>query len=446
MTYFQVNRKLLLMKIHYFFGIGGYAFTPFLTIVSKQRGYSAFIVGLIFMLQPIPGMLMRPIVGAVTDKYKCRRSMFIANSIIMFVLVCLLSIIPGTTTKEEMNDLDVIKSPLFWMFFTTLVLIKMVGMAKTVLEDTICMDLLGEDKNNYGKQRLWGSIGWSLFAIISGASVDWYSAGLEYKNYAPGYVIAMLCFLLDIYVVFNLKVVQENDTKIVASDVKKVFTEGKVLAFLLWVVFIGFFMSFIWYFVFWYLEDLSNEFHPETKSWMKTLQGTSLLIQCFGGEVPSFLFSSYILKRVDHMTILSIVFFTFTCIFSSYTIIENPLWALPVELLNGITFAMSYSAAISYAALITPVGAEGTLQGVVGTAYIGIGAPIGSIVGGYMFKHIGSIATFKLLSMVAFVTCAIQIIVNFILRRLSKNDDVKDMNTNVQTKDDNIKEDINLTT
>ncbi|XP_016658375.1 major facilitator superfamily domain-containing protein 6-A isoform X2 [Acyrthosiphon pisum] len=441
MTYFQVNRKLLLMKIHFFLGIGGNAFGPFLTIISKQRGYSAFIVGLIFMLQPIPGMLMRPIVGAVTDKYKCRRSVFIANSIIMFVLVCLLSIIPGTTSKEEMNDLDVIKSPLFWMFCTITILIRMVGMVNMVLEDTICMDLL-EDKNNYGKQRLWGSIGWSLFAIIYGTCVDWYSTGLDYKNYTPGYVIAMLCFLLDTYVVCNLKIVQANDTKIVASDVKKVFTEGKVLAFLLWVVFIGFFMSFIWNFVFWYLEDLSNEFHPETKSWMKTLQGTALLIQCFGGEVPSFLFSSYILKRVDHMTVLSAVFFTFTCIFSLYTIIENPLWALPVELLNGITFAMSYSAAISYAALIAPAGAEGTLQGVVGTAYMGIGAPIGSIVGGYMFKHIGSIATFKLLSVVAFFTCAVQIIVNYILRRLSKNDDI---NSNVQTKDDNIKEDIHLT-
>jgi len=70
----------------------------------------------------------------------------------------------------------------------------------------VCVFYQGEEKNNYGKQRLWGSIGWSLFAIISGASVDWYSAQLEYKNYAPGYVIALLCFLLNIYVVFNLKV------------------------------------------------------------------------------------------------------------------------------------------------------------------------------------------------------------------------------------------------
>jgi len=117
-----------------------------MTTILKQRGYSAFIVGLIFMLQPIPGILIRPLIGVITDKYKCRRSVIILSSIITFVLVCLLSIIPGTISKEEMNDLDVIKSPLFWLFITTIVLINTDGMVKSVIEDTICMDLLGKNK------------------------------------------------------------------------------------------------------------------------------------------------------------------------------------------------------------------------------------------------------------------------------------------------------------
>jgi len=112
------------------------------------------MVGLMFMLQPIPGILIRPIVGAITDKYKCRRSVFIASSIISFVLVCLLSMIPGTTVKEEINDLDVIKSPLFWIFFTTVALINMDGTVKSVLEDTICMDLLGKNKYCYSIKLL----------------------------------------------------------------------------------------------------------------------------------------------------------------------------------------------------------------------------------------------------------------------------------------------------
>jgi len=44
-----------------------------------------------------------------------------------------------------------------------------------------------------------------------------------------------------------------------------------------------------------YLEDLSTFYHPETKSWIKTLQGLAILIQCFGGEVPSFFLSGTVI-------------------------------------------------------------------------------------------------------------------------------------------------------
>jgi len=46
---------------------------------------------------------------------------------------------------------------------------------------------------------------------------------------------------------------------------------------------------------------------------------------------------------------------------------------LPVELLNGLTYALAYAAATSYSAEISPAGAEGTLQGIVATALMGIG-------------------------------------------------------------------------
>lgn len=41
-----------------------------------------------------------------------------------------------------------------------------------------------------------------------------------------------------------------------------------------------------------YLEELTNNYHPEIKPWIKTLQGLALIIQCIGGEVPSFFLSS----------------------------------------------------------------------------------------------------------------------------------------------------------
>lgn len=50
------------------------------------------------------------------------------------------------------------------------------------------------------------------------------------------------------------------------------------------------------------------------------------------------------------------------------------------------------------------------------------------MIGGYLFKRIGSIATFQLLSLVAIVTCIVQIVVNQLIKRfcnwtnIDKND------------------------
>jgi len=67
------------------------------------------------------------------------------------------------------------------------------------------------------------------------------------------------------------------------------------------------------------------------------------------------------------------MFFGFAVRFLLYSIITNPVWVLPVETLNGVTFALAYSSAASYAAQLAPAGSEGTLQGLLGTAMMGLG-------------------------------------------------------------------------
>lgn len=66
---------------------------------------------------------------------------------------------------------------------------------------------------------------------------------------------------------------------------------------------------------------------------------------------------------------------------------------------------------------------------------------MGSFVGGNMFKSIGSIESFKILTVVAFVVCVVQIIVNQLIQRFSKNDKVKDQYRKVVTNPENIKDD-----
>ncbi|XP_060874398.1 major facilitator superfamily domain-containing protein 6-B-like [Metopolophium dirhodum] len=424
---FQIDKKLLMIKVHFFLVLAGSApIIPFLSTISMQRGYSSVIVGLIFTLLPLPALIVRPVVGAMTDKYKCRKIVLITLIVINCLIVCVLMFIPGTTIKTEIADVNVIKSPTFWLFFSTIAMLTTCTTARSVLENTICIGLLGENKHKYGQQRVWGAVGWGTISLLSGAVIDWFSKGQDYKNYTPGMIIALMACILDISVALKIEVVENSEGKIEGSNVKKLLTNIRVLSFLLWVVAFGFFNAFIWYYLFWYLEDLSKIYHPETIPYIKTLEGLTQTIQCFGGEVPFFFLSSYILKRVDNMKVFSLMFFTFAVRFFLYSIITNPFYVLPVELLNGLTYALAYSAATSYVSELAPVGAEGTLQGILGTALLGIGAPVGSFVGGHIFDRFGSITSFKILSGTALAICITHTTVHLLMNRYSKDKNFKE--------------------
>jgi len=65
---------------------------------------------------------------------------------------------------------------------------------------------------------LWGSVGWSLFAVISGGCVDWFSKGQEFKNYTVGYIISLICFILDLYVSTKLEA-SKNKLIIIVTNI-----------------------------------------------------------------------------------------------------------------------------------------------------------------------------------------------------------------------------------
>lgn len=72
--------------------------------------------------------------------------------------------------------------------------------------DAICFEMLGDKPQLYGNQRLWGSVGWGTFSIISGWLIDKFSDGQLTKNYAVGFYLMIGLILLDMLVSSRLKV------------------------------------------------------------------------------------------------------------------------------------------------------------------------------------------------------------------------------------------------
>lgn len=123
------------------------------------------------------------------------------------------------------------------------------------------------------------------------------------------------------------------------------------------------------------MEDITLKYHSDNQSWIKTLQGLAVGVQCFG-ELPFLFFSGWFIEHIGRLRCMSLGLFVFALRFFSYSVITNPIWILPVELLNGLTYGLSHAVLLSHARFIAPANVATTLVGFAGALFEGVGTYI----------------------------------------------------------------------
>jgi hypothetical protein len=113
------------------------------------------------------------------------------------------------------------------------------------------------------------------------------------------------------------------------------------------------------------LEDLASaQGGCDSLQWIKLLEGLAMGIQCFLGEAP-FLFLSgkylngpkcsrseafnlisrlgWFLNKLGHVHTMTMILVMMGIRMLAYSFLSNPWYALPIELLNGITLGVFWS-------------------------------------------------------------------------------------------------------
>jgi Na+/melibiose symporter-like transporter len=145
---------------------------------------------------------------------------------------------------------------------------------------------------------------------------------------------------------------------------RKLLANVRLCVFMLHAFVMGASASIIGSFLFVYLKDAMDA--------SSTLLGLTLVLSV-AGEIPFFFFSNWILKKIGFRGMVAASHIGYVVRFLLYTVIQNPWFVLPVELLHALTFAAMWSAGILYSAENSPPGLEATGQGLFIGVYSGIG-------------------------------------------------------------------------
>lgn len=74
---------------------------PFLPVLARQLGFSGTVVGIIYTILPICGMLAKPLMGAIADRFRLKKTLFIIFQVLTALALLPINHIPAVPRQSH---------------------------------------------------------------------------------------------------------------------------------------------------------------------------------------------------------------------------------------------------------------------------------------------------------------------------------------------------------
>jgi PPP family 3-phenylpropionic acid transporter len=355
-------RPMLTPKIFYFcYYAAAASLMPFLSLYYAQLGLSGRQIGLLAGLLPLITIIVAPVWGALADT--TRRH---GRLLTLAIGGTLLSVLALSRATSMVGLLPIV---VVYALFSAPII---------PLVDNTVVAMLGERRDEYGKQRLWGAVGWGIAAPVAGQLID--RSGLGWAFY--GYLALMFGGMV---ASTRLPVSHASIGGQFRTGLRSLATNRPWMAFLFTTLigFVGLAMAIS--FLFLYLDDLGAD---------KTLMGLSLTVATLS-ELPVWFFSDRLLRRWGARGTLALSLLACAGQAFAYSFMRTPWLVLPIQLLHGPAFSAMWAAGVSYASEMAPEGMGATAQGVFAGVAMGLRSALGAFLGGLLYDGLGPTLMFR---------------------------------------------------
>ncbi|KAJ8986223.1 hypothetical protein NQ317_009929 [Molorchus minor] len=311
----------------------------------------------------------------------------------------------------------------FWIYFVLRFIGTITMTGAVTIMDPIALAMIEKYGGDFGKERLFSSLGMALFSPMTGFLIDWSSRRLGYTDYSAAFYTFDVLLIVSSVAVFLMPLGTKLPADNIFRDLLNIFKLPHLVLFIFFLFILGNLWGFIESFLFFYLRDLGA---PNALLGVTVTVGTlSSLPFLYGAE--------NITKKIGHINIIIIAFFAHAARLGGYSIIESAWWCFPFEAMESLSVHLMWVAAATYCAVLAPKNLLATLIGVCGMAHYSIGRGSGSFVGGHIIGKVGIRQAFKLMALVAVTSGSIYAFIHYFwLRKLEIKDGEDDLGDEVE--------------
>jgi PPP family 3-phenylpropionic acid transporter len=338
---------------------------PVLADFCKHRGLSETQTSLVLSITPVMMFAVQPLYGFIADKFGYKRSLLIAG-------FC-----------SSISYLGYLYNGGFtWLIVVTIIMSVFYNTIQPVLDSLSLQLAKNNPRFSYGSLRIAGAAGWSVTGIITGQVID-------HINIRMIFVVSAISMFLFFIAAILLKDDRYKKTVVETSSFANSLglLRNKALLFLLACVFIisaG--ASTIWNFYSLYMKE--NGASASLVGYGISFQGLC--------ELPLFYFSARIILKLGLKATLVFTTLATALRMLLYSSIHNPVAAIPVEVLHGISWSLFWVVCVEYVNKLVDEKWLATGQSLLYAAYFGAGAIAGNYWTGYLHKQMKLSAIFLL--------------------------------------------------
>ncbi|XP_055639140.1 uncharacterized protein LOC129777095 isoform X2 [Toxorhynchites rutilus septentrionalis] len=279
----------------------------------------------------------------------------------------------------------------FWIYFGLRFLATTMLSAGVTIMDPIALTMIEKYGGDFGRERLFSSIGMAIFSPITGIMIDFFSRDLGYTDYSAAFYTYDILLIISSVTVFLMPLGEKLPADNVFKDLWNLLKLKHVIIFIWFLFLLGNFWGFIESFLFLYLKELGAPNY---------LLGITITVGTVS-SIPFLYGAGRITKFCGHVNLIVIAFIAHACRLVGYSLIENAWWCFPFEAMEALSCHLMWVAAATYCALLAPKSLLATLIGVLGMAHFSLGRGSGSFFGGFLIGEVGTRDAFRYMGLVA---------------------------------------------
>lgn len=357
------SRHLRVVWLLYFFQFAGVGtFITFINLFLHEAGLTGTEIGLVGMLGALFGMLSATLWGYLSDRSGRTRLLLIVSTLGTAVVA---QFYPTATT--------------FLGFAGFACLFGSFNSGAATLVDSLTLSLLGERREDYGRYRLGGTIGYILATLLSGVVFEQIGVRALFPAFGltcAGFVVAAL-FL---------------PTRPVQTSIRQTAEPGAILTMIrqpVWLILVT------CVFLMWMASTGANSFLNIV---LKNMGGSDPLIALTFtapaiAELPFMAFSGALIRRFGATRLFWIATVGYIIRFMLYSQISSPGWAPIINAFAGPMYVMFWNSAINIANRMAPPGLAATAQGLIFSS-VSLAGVVGAVLSGWLFDQLGSSGLF----------------------------------------------------